>query len=72
MFIFAKKPMTGGMPATENIIKAKHKAMPGLDFFNKTKSQSSLLYLLFKYLFFNLINKNKYQIKNPDAIYTKK
>ena len=56
------------MPAIENIIKAKHKATPGLDFFNKTRSQSSLLYLFFKYLFFNLINKNKYQIKNPDAI----
>ena len=57
MFIFAKKPMTGGMPATENSIKAKHKAKPGFDFFNKARSQSSLLYLFFKYLFFNLINK---------------
>ena len=48
MFIFAKNPITGGIPATENIIKAKHKAKPGFDFFNKARSQSSLLYLFFK------------------------
>lgn len=60
------------MPATENITKAKHKAIPGFDFFNKARSQSSLLYLFFKCLFLSLINKNKDQIKNPDAIYTKK
>jgi hypothetical protein len=68
ILIFEKKPITGGIPATENIIKAKLKAKPGLDFFNRVKLLSSLLYLFFKCLFFNLINKNKYQIKNPEII----
>jgi hypothetical protein len=68
IFILARNPIRGGIPAIENNVKAKVKAIPELDFFNRTKSLNSLLYLFFKCLFLNLIKIKVYQTHNPEII----
>ena len=42
---FVKKPIKGGIPATENIATLKLKASPGFDFCNKAIFPNSLLNL---------------------------
>ena len=64
--IFAKNPIIGGIPAIENTVTTIDNAKPELDFFNKTKSLNSLLYLFFKFFFLIFNNKYIYQIHKPE------
>lgn len=68
IFIFAKNPTSGGIPATENIITHKKTANIGLDLLNNTKSPSSLLYLFSDSFFFSRNNKIIFQTAKLESI----
>ena len=64
---FAKNPIKGGKPANVSRAIVKDIAKQLFDFTNNTKSAKSL-FVLFKYCFFNCIDKNIVQIDKLASI----
>jgi hypothetical protein len=61
MFIFAKNPTSGGIPAIENIVTDTKAASIGFALFNNDKSPSSLLYLFEGFFLLSRNNKRIFQ-----------